>query len=56
MGAYATLHSDPERINRRLAEVEAVTVDQVAAACAAHLQPGQRAQLDYQQEVGDAQA
>ena len=56
IGAYATLHSDPDRINRRLAEVEAVTLDQVAAACAAYLQPGQRAQLDYQQEVGDAQA
>ena len=56
ISAYTTLHSDPERINRRLAEVEAVTLDQVAAACAAYLQPGQRAQLDYQQEVGDAQA
>ena len=56
ISAYTTLHSDPERINRRLAEVEAVTLDQVAAACATYLQPGQRAQLDYQQEVGDAQA
>ncbi len=42
ISAYTTLHSDPERINRRLAEVEAVTLDQVAAACAAYLQPGQR--------------
>ena len=56
ISAYTTLHSDPERINRRLAEVEAVTLDRVAAACATYLQPGQRAQLDYQQEVGDAQA
>ncbi|HEX5335011.1 MAG TPA: insulinase family protein, partial [Propionicimonas sp.] len=56
ISAYATLHSDPERVNRRLAEVEAITLDQVAAASAAYLQPGQRAQLDYQQEVGDAQA
>ncbi len=56
IGAYATLHADPERINHRLAEVEAVTLDQVAEACAAHLQPGQRAQLDYHQEEADAQA
>ena len=56
ISAYATLHGDPERVNRRLAEVEAVSIDEVAAACAAYLQPGQRAQLDYQQEVGDAQA
>jgi predicted Zn-dependent peptidase len=56
ISAYTTLHSDPELINRRLADVEAVTLDQVAAACATYLQPGQRAQLDYQQEVGDAQA
>ena len=56
ISAYATLHADPERINRRLAEVEAVTLDQVAAACTDFLQPGQRAQLDYRQEVGDAQA
>ena len=55
ISAYATLHSDPERINRRLAELEAVTLDEVAAACVAYLQPGQRAQLDYHQEVGDAQ-
>lgn len=56
IGAYATLHDDPERINHRLAEVEAVTLDQVAEACAAYLQPGQRAQLDYHQEEADAQA
>ncbi len=56
ISAYTTLHSDPERVNYRLAEVEAVTLEQVAAASAAYLQAGQRAQLDYQQEVGDAQA
>lgn len=54
IGAYATLHGDPERINRRLAEVEDLTVDQVAEACSAFLEPGQRAQLDYRQEASDA--
>lgn len=54
IGAYATLHGDPERINRRLAEVEDLTVDQVAEACSAFLEPGQRAQLDYRQETSDA--
>lgn len=54
IGAYATLHGDPERINRRLAEVENLTVDQVAEACSAFLEPGQRAQLDYRQEASDA--
>lgn len=56
IGAYATLHSDPDRINHRLAEVDAVSHDAVVAACNDYLQPGQRAQLDYHQEVGDAQA
>lgn len=56
IGAYATLHGDPERINHRLAEVAALTTDQVAQACGRYLQPEQRAQLDYQQEDVDAQA
>jgi predicted Zn-dependent peptidase len=54
IGTYATLHGDPERINRRLAEVEALTVERVAEACGAFLDPNQRAQLDYQQEAPDA--
>jgi predicted Zn-dependent peptidase len=54
ISAYATLHRDPERINRRLTEVESLTVDQVAEACRAFLRPGQRAQLDYRQEASDA--
>ena len=54
IGAYATLHDDPDRVNRKLEEVERLTLDQVAEACSAFLEPGQRAQLDYRQEVVDA--
>lgn len=54
IGAYTTLHDDPERLNRRLAEVDRLGVADVAAACRAYLRPGQRAQLDYRQEVADA--
>ncbi len=54
IGAYATLHGDPERVNRKLAEVEGLTLDQVAEACGTFLQPGRRAQLDYRQEAVDA--
>lgn len=56
ISAYATFHDDPDRINRRLAEASAVTAKQVQAAAAQLLRPDQRAQLDYHQEVGDAQA
>jgi predicted Zn-dependent peptidase len=54
IGAYATLHDDPDRVNRKLEEVERLTLDQVAEACSAFLEPGQRAQLDYRQEAVDA--
>jgi predicted Zn-dependent peptidase len=54
IGAYATLHDDPDRVNRRLAEVEALTAERVAEACGAFLHPTQRAQLDYRQEATDA--
>lgn len=54
ISAYATLRSDPERVNRRLAEVEAVGIEQVAGACDAFLQPAQLARLEYRQEASDA--
>jgi predicted Zn-dependent peptidase len=54
ISAYATLHGDPERVNRRLAEVENLSLDQVRNACSAFLRPDQRAQLDYRREGGDA--
>lgn len=51
LGAYATLHGDPDRVNRRLGEVAALTPDKVADACSAFLRPDQRVQLDYRQEA-----
>jgi predicted Zn-dependent peptidase len=54
ISTYATLHEDPERVNRRLEEVDALTVDKVAEAAGAFLHPDQRAQLDYRQEATDA--
>jgi predicted Zn-dependent peptidase len=56
ISAYATLHSDPERINRRLAEVEAVDAAQVQLAAATYLAPDARAQLDYTDGTPDATA
>ncbi|MFT3862522.1 M16 family metallopeptidase [Micropruina sp.] len=44
---YATLHGDPDAVNRRLDEVRALTVGQVAEAAAAWLAPDQRAVLTY---------
>jgi len=47
ISTYAVLHGDPDRVNRRLAEVAAVSVQQVREAAATWLSPDQRAQLDY---------
>ncbi|MFZ0529470.1 MAG: peptidase M16, partial [Propionicimonas sp.] len=55
ISAYAILHGDPGRVNRRLDEVHRLTREQVARACAEHLQPAQRAQLDYRQEADHAE-
>jgi predicted Zn-dependent peptidase len=56
LSAYATLHAEPERINRRLAEVEAVDADAVRSAAATYLTPNSRAQLDYTDGIADATA
>ena len=55
ISAFALLHGDPERVNRRLDEVRSISRDDVARACATHLQPVQRAQLDYSQEADHAE-
>ena len=55
ISAFAVLHGDPERINRRLDEVRSINLDDVARACATYLQPAQRAQLDYSQEADHAE-
>ena len=44
---YATLHSDPDAVNRRLDDVRALSVEAVAQATAALLAPEQRAVLEY---------
>ena len=56
LSGYATLHADPGRINRRLAEVEAVDAEAVRSAAAAYLTPDSRAQLDYTDGMADATA
>lgn len=56
IGAYATLHDDPQRINRRLQEVAAVTRNDVRAAAASLLRTDQRCQLDYRNEAPNATA
>lgn len=50
IGCYATLYHDPELVNRRLDEVLSLTLDEVADAARAHLQPEQRAVLTYRRE------
>lgn len=54
LGAYATLHDDPNRVNLRLAEVAAITADQVQDAVGEFLNPDQRCQLDYRNEASNA--
>jgi len=44
---YATLHGDPELVNRRLDLVRALDVDDVAEAARASLDPSARAVLSY---------
>ena len=44
---YATLHADPDAVNRRLDEVRALSVDSIADAAQRLLHPGQRAVLSY---------
>lgn len=55
-GAYATLHADPGRVNRRLAEIEAVTAADIVTACRSFLRPEQRAMLTYHKEAAGAHA
>ncbi|MEA5055727.1 MAG: peptidase M16, partial [Propionicimonas sp.] len=50
-GGYATLHGDPERVNRRLAEVQAISVEEVGAAAAELLTPDRSAVLRYVKET-----
>ncbi len=51
ISTYATVHHDPERINRRLQEIRQISADQVAQATVTHLQPSQLAHLEYRTEA-----
>lgn len=46
-GAFTTLQDDPDLVNRHLAEVTAITVDDVARAARTWLVPGQHSVLHY---------
>lgn len=47
LSGYATLHDDPELVNRRLDQVRSVDVDDVARAAREALDPDARAVLSY---------
>ena len=49
-GEYATLHGDPDLVNTRVAELNAVTGDDIAAAVAHWFAADDRAVLVYRQE------
>ena len=52
LGEYATLHGDPGLINQRIAEIDAVTADDIAAALEQWLRADQRATLIYRKDGG----
>jgi predicted Zn-dependent peptidase len=52
LGEYATLHGDPELVNRRMAQVDALTADDIATALEQWLRADQRATLVYRKDAG----
>ena len=50
LGEHATLHRNPALVNTRIAEVNALTLDDVAAALTSVFRSDQRATLTYRQE------
>jgi zinc protease len=52
LGEYATLHGDPRLINQRMAQVDALTADDIAAALEQWLRADQRATLIYRKDGG----
>jgi zinc protease len=50
LGEHATLHRDPALVNTRIAEVDALTLDDVAEALSSVFRSDQRATLTYRQE------
>lgn len=51
IGEYATLHDDPDRINRRIADLAAITADEVREAARTWLAPDARAVVQYRKEA-----
>ncbi len=51
LGEYATLHDDPNLVNTRIAEIDAVTGDDIAAAVDQWFTAEQRATLTYRRET-----
>jgi zinc protease len=49
-GEYAMLHGDPDLVNRRLDQIDAIDADDVAAALREGLSPEHRATLVYRKE------
>ncbi|HEU5485673.1 MAG TPA: insulinase family protein, partial [Microlunatus sp.] len=49
-GEYATLYGDPELVNRRLDQIDAVTLEDVHTALRGTLDPQHRATLLYRKE------
>jgi zinc protease len=49
-GEYATLHGDPALVNQRLQQIDAITVEDVAAALRTQLDPAARSTLIYRKE------
>lgn len=54
LGCYATLHDDPERVNRRSQEVARISLDEVAEAARRFLPLSRAAVLRYRREASDA--
>ena len=54
LGCYATLHDDPERVNRRTEEVARIGIDEVAEAARRFLPVSLAATLRYRREDDDA--
>ena len=52
LSEYATLHGDPELINGRMTQVDALTVDDIAVALHGWLRADQRATLTYRKDGG----
>ena len=52
LGEYATLHDDPDLINTRIAEIDAVTADDIADALERWFRADQRATLIYRKDRG----